>query len=242
MLGALGAALLSAVWLVRQRGNMEAETQDMRSALSDAQQRISKYEALIADKNRRIVVWESGYSKPEFLGQLPAETGAPQQDRVVARLPALSPVETAVETVGTATASTIDSIVAAVGGERGTSTPVSNPPVPTASVPNQPMPAPVQVQAAAAQPVAQIQPVAQPVAIAPTQPPRAARPATDGDLVADIQRGLASLGFFRGQIDGNPGPETARAIREFENFHRYKITGQVQPDLVDLLRKAGATI
>ncbi|MBD8665957.1 PAS-domain containing protein [Rhizobium sp. CFBP 8752] len=81
LLGALGAALLSAVWLVRQRGNMEAETQDMRSALSDAQQRISKYEALIADKNRRIVVWESGYSKPEFLGQLPAETGAPQQDR-----------------------------------------------------------------------------------------------------------------------------------------------------------------
>jgi signal transduction histidine kinase len=81
VLGALGAALLSAVWLVRQRGNMEAETQEMRSALSDAQQRISKYEALIADKNRRIVIWEGGASKPEFLGQLPAETGAPQQDR-----------------------------------------------------------------------------------------------------------------------------------------------------------------
>ncbi|WJR68877.1 ATP-binding protein [Neorhizobium sp. CSC1952] len=81
VMGALGAALLSAVWLVRQRGNMEAETQEMRSALSDAQQRISKYEALIADKNRRIVVWESGFSKPEFLGQLPPETGAPQEDR-----------------------------------------------------------------------------------------------------------------------------------------------------------------
>lgn len=172
----------------------------------------------------------------------PQPQAAPQQDQVVARLPALSPVETAVDTVGTATASTIDSIVAAVEGGRGTPTPVNNPPVPTASVPTQPMPAPVQVQAAAAQPVAQIEPVAQPVAITPTQPARAARPATDGDLVADIQRGLASLGFFRGQIDGNPGPETARAIREFENFHRYKITGQVQPDLVDLLRKAGATI
>jgi signal transduction histidine kinase len=81
VVGALGAALLSAVWLVRQRGNMQAETQEMRSALSDAQQRISKYEALIAEKNRRIVVWENGPSKPEFLGQLPPETGAPQQDR-----------------------------------------------------------------------------------------------------------------------------------------------------------------
>jgi signal transduction histidine kinase len=81
VMGALGATLLSAVWLVRQRGNMEAETEEMRSALSDAQQRISKYEALIADKNRRIVVWESGSSKAEFLGQLPVETGAPQADR-----------------------------------------------------------------------------------------------------------------------------------------------------------------
>jgi signal transduction histidine kinase len=81
VVGALGAALLSAVWLVRQRGNMEAESQDMRSALSDAQQQISKYEALIADKNRRIVVWESGSSKAEFLGQIPADTGAPQADR-----------------------------------------------------------------------------------------------------------------------------------------------------------------
>ena len=64
-----------------------------------------------------------------------------------------------------------------------------------------------------------------------------ARPASDQTLVADIQRGLASLGFFHGAIDGNPGPETSRAIREFENFNRYKITGQVQPDLVDLLRQ-----
>ncbi len=81
VVGALGAALLSAIWLVRQRGNMQAETLEMRTALSDAQQRISKYEALIAEKNRRIVVWESGPSKPEFLGQLPPETGAPQLDR-----------------------------------------------------------------------------------------------------------------------------------------------------------------
>ncbi len=80
VVGALGAALLSVLWLVRQRGNMEAETQEMRSALTDAQQQISKYEALIADKNRRIVIWDGASSKPEFLGQLPVETGAPQQN------------------------------------------------------------------------------------------------------------------------------------------------------------------
>lgn len=81
IVGALGAALLSVLWLVRQRGNMEAETQEMRSALSEAQQRISKYEALIAEKNRRIIIWEGSNSRPEVLGHLPADTGAPQNDR-----------------------------------------------------------------------------------------------------------------------------------------------------------------
>lgn len=79
--GAISAALLSTIWLVRQRGNLEVESQEMRGALSDAQQQISKYEALIADKNRRIVIWEAGPTRPEFLGQLPPETGAPIDDR-----------------------------------------------------------------------------------------------------------------------------------------------------------------
>ena len=176
-------------------------------------------------------------AQPVAVAAATVQQAAPvEQDRVVARLPALSPVEQAVDTVGVAAANTIDSIVAAVDGTRGTGTGVANPPTPSASLPSQAMPAPVQT---APQP----QPVVQTVAnTTPPSQPRAARPATDGELVADIQRGLASLGFFRGQIDGNPGPETARAIREFENFHRYKITGQVQPDLIDLLRKAGATI
>lgn len=156
-----------------------------------------------------------------------------QQDQLVARLPALSPVEQAVDTVGTAAASTIDSIVAAVDGRRGSAEPIANPPIPSATLPTQAMPQPVVQQATTVLPA---------VTQVPTNPQRAARPATDRELVSEIQRGLASLGFFRGAIDGNPGPETARAIREFENFHRYKSTGQVQPDLIDLLRKAGATI
>ncbi|WP_425502198.1 ATP-binding protein [Peteryoungia desertarenae] len=77
VIGALSAALASAIWLIRQRGRLESEGREMRTALSDAQQRISRYQALIADKNRRIVVWDGHTARPEFLGQLPAETGAP---------------------------------------------------------------------------------------------------------------------------------------------------------------------
>ncbi|MCO5734645.1 PAS domain-containing sensor histidine kinase [Rhizobium sp. SSA_523] len=80
-IGAIAAALLSTIWLLRQRTHMEAESQEIRGALSDAQQKVSKYEALIAEKNRRIVIWEAGPSRAEFLGQLPAETGAPAEGK-----------------------------------------------------------------------------------------------------------------------------------------------------------------
>ncbi|ODT79678.1 MAG: hypothetical protein ABS76_19060 [Pelagibacterium sp. SCN 64-44] len=144
--------------------------------------------------------------------QIPAQ----QADRVVARLPNLSPVDQAVDTIGNAAASTIDSIVAAVDGARGTaSAPAQTMPVPTQTV-STPAPAPVATASVA--------------------------PANNVQLVSTIQRGLASLGFYRGSIDGHPGDATARAIREFENFHSYRVTGQIKPDLVGLLRQAGADI
>ena len=83
VIGVISAALLSTLWVVRQRGNMESESREIRSALSDAQQRISQYQALIADKNRRIVIWD-GNERPELIGQLPPETGAPQDNEFLA--------------------------------------------------------------------------------------------------------------------------------------------------------------
>ena len=154
----------------------------------------------------------------------------PQPDRVVARLPALSPVDQAVDTIGNAAAQTIDSIVAAIDDGRTTLAAPAVKPIPalplTEASQQQQMPAPVQV--------ASLEPVAQPAATI--------APANNVQLVSQIQAGLASLGFYHGSIDGHPGDATARAIREFENFHSYKQTGQVSPDLVGLLRQAGAAI
>lgn len=174
---------------------------------------------------------------------------APQPDRVVARLPALSPVDQAVDTIGNAAAETIDSIVAAVDGGRTTPPAPAVKPVPAlplAAAPQaQQMPAPVQVASlepmAAPRPAAPVQ--AQPVpdqTVAATTATVA--PANNVQLVSTIQQGLASLGFYHGSIDGHPGDATAKAIREFENFHSYRVTGQVNPDLVGLLRQAGAAI
>ncbi len=79
--GTLSAALISAVWQKKRRKAAEAADRQARSALSEAKQTISRYEALIADKNRRIVIWESGGTRPQMLGHLPVETGAPRDDR-----------------------------------------------------------------------------------------------------------------------------------------------------------------
>ncbi|HEY8577657.1 MAG TPA: peptidoglycan-binding protein [Devosia sp.] len=172
----------------------------------------------------------------------------PQADVVVGRAAPLSPVDQAVDTVGSAAATTIDSIVAAVEGGRST------PPKPSANapVPQRPVLASASPAAPANPPVLQVaslEPMGLPAlqAAAPAEPqaPAAASnvmPANNVQLVSSIQRGLASLGFYHGPIDGHPGDATAKAIREFENFHSYKVTGQINPDLVDLLRQAGASV
>src|SRR5690606_12889051 len=131
-----------------------------------------------------------------------------------------------------ATANTIDSIIAAMDGSRSGSGQAGSSPTPPATLPSI---SPVQ---------AKRQPIQQVAAITPATTTAAVNvpPATDAELVAEIQRGLARLGAFRAQFDGKPGQESERAIREFGSFHRNKVTGQVQPDLVQLLKAEGASI
>lgn len=81
LLGVISAAMISAIWMIRQRGNMENDNRSLRLALADSSQKVARFQALISDKNRRIVVWDHMNEKPEFLGQLPADTGVPQEDR-----------------------------------------------------------------------------------------------------------------------------------------------------------------
>ena len=171
---------------------------------------------------------------------------AAEPDRVVARLHTLSPIDAAVDTIGNAAAQTIDSIVAAVDGGRGTPTAQATRPVPALGLASAPQARQMPVQVASLEPMAAPRPVVaappEPVADPMMTANTDVQPANNVQLVSTIQRGLASLGFYHGSIDGHPGDATARAIREFENFHSYRVTGQVKPDLVGLLRQAGASI
>ena len=81
LLGVMSAAMFSAIWMIRQRGRMETENRELRGSLADSRHREARLQAIVGDKNRRIIVWDGLSQKPEILGQLPPETGAPAAER-----------------------------------------------------------------------------------------------------------------------------------------------------------------
>ncbi|GGA90389.1 alkaline phosphatase [Brucella endophytica] len=77
-LGAMGAALLSAGWLIRDRGKIAEENATLRAKFADLSHSAQRSEALLNLKDQRIVVWDGGERKAELLGGLPATSGAPR--------------------------------------------------------------------------------------------------------------------------------------------------------------------
>ena len=80
-----------------------------------------------------------------------------------------------------------------------------------------------------------------PEKLAPVSDPNA-DPSSDPNIVAAVQRGLNSLGFLHAPADGVAGETTAKAIRNFEVYFNYNVTGRVTRELVNLLEQNGAVI
>lgn len=66
------------------------------------------------------------------------------------------------------------------------------------------------------------------------------RAETSPQMVSMVQNGLARLGFYAGPVSGKFDETTARAIRAFETFNNYPMTGKIEPGLIDMLMAAGA--
>jgi len=65
---------------------------------------------------------------------------------------------------------------------------------------------------------------------------------SDKDTVSSVQRGLNSLGFLHAKVNGIADEATSKAIRNFEVYFNYNVTGRVTRQLVDLLEQNGAQI
>ncbi|WEX09430.1 PAS domain-containing sensor histidine kinase [Chelativorans sp. AA-79] len=76
--GVMGAAFLSAVWLIRERGRTAAENADLKNRVAELSGALSRAEALLNLRDQRIIVWH-GSERPMVLGDLPAESGVPHE-------------------------------------------------------------------------------------------------------------------------------------------------------------------
>ena len=61
--------------------------------------------------------------------------------------------------------------------------------------------------------------------------PRASGPTAAGKRIANVQRGLAALGYDPGPVDGILGPKTRAAIRAFQVREKRPVTGVVSEEL-----------
>ncbi|MEX0407668.1 ATP-binding protein [Aquibium sp. LZ166] len=77
--GVLGAAMLSAIWLIRERGRIAAENLDLRERIAELNAAVQRSDALASMKDQRTVVWGSEHRRPEILGSLPSTPGVPEE-------------------------------------------------------------------------------------------------------------------------------------------------------------------
>jgi signal transduction histidine kinase len=77
--GVMGAALLSAIFLIRERARTAAENLELRGRVADLNAALQRSEALLNLRDQRVLVWSSDKKKPELIGTLPSESGAPEE-------------------------------------------------------------------------------------------------------------------------------------------------------------------
>ncbi len=77
--GSMSFALLSATWLIRERGRISVENQKLRENLSRIRAQNDRNEALLNVPEQRIVVWNGSDERPVVLGSLNKLSGCPER-------------------------------------------------------------------------------------------------------------------------------------------------------------------
>src|SRR5262245_41613334 len=76
--GVFSAALLSAIWLIRERGRTFDENGVLRAKVADLSTALQRSEAMLNLRDQRVIVWSNEHKKPELVGSLSLESGAPE--------------------------------------------------------------------------------------------------------------------------------------------------------------------
>ena len=75
--GVMSSALICAFYLIRERARISKQNAQLRADVADLNASVQRSEALLNLRDQRIVVWSEKETRPEILGALPAESGAP---------------------------------------------------------------------------------------------------------------------------------------------------------------------
>ena len=75
--GVTGAAMLSAIWLIRERGRTASQNLELRDKVEDLSRALQRSEMLLNLNDKRVVVWNADGRKPDIVGNLPAGSGVP---------------------------------------------------------------------------------------------------------------------------------------------------------------------
>src|SRR5580704_9515812 len=114
-----------------------------------------------------------------------------------------------------------------------------NPATPTPSATPSPTPSvtPTPTETPIPTPSATLTPTATPTPTPSTTPPHSATSIPEPTpTTAAVQRALAQRGYYKGRIDDKLGPETRRAIREFQRKEGLRSSGRVDSATVEALK------
>lgn len=77
--GVMGAALISAIWLIRERGRIATENAELRARIAALDASVQRAEAFLDLKDQRLVIWPADGGRAEIAGGLPPRSGAPDE-------------------------------------------------------------------------------------------------------------------------------------------------------------------
>ncbi|PZO75116.1 MAG: alkaline phosphatase [Mesorhizobium amorphae] len=77
--GVMGAALLSAAWLIRERARIAGDNLALRARVADLNAAAARADAVLNLRDQRVVIWGAENKKPEIAGTLPPNIGAPEE-------------------------------------------------------------------------------------------------------------------------------------------------------------------
>ena len=77
--GVMGTAMLSAIWVIRERARIADENTELKAKVADLNASLQRNDALLNLKDQRLIVWTTEARRPELVGSLQSMAGVPEE-------------------------------------------------------------------------------------------------------------------------------------------------------------------